>query len=254
MNALKRIVLSVLFVYAALCAWLYFSQRSMLYFPTPAIVGVQAHAFELQNDGLKLKGWVVNPGKPRAMIYFGGNGEAIEYNADIFKATLPDVTVYLLPYRAYGGNPGDVTEENLYRDALELYDQIKSRHVSVNVLGRSLGSGVATYLAAKRKIDKLILVTPFDSIVNVAQGHYPVFPVKLLIMDRYESWRRASSINSDVMVLIAGNDEIIPRASTDNLLKHFKQKPTVIVFENTGHNTVSDSHAYDSAIAGFIGQ
>ncbi len=253
-NALKRIALSGIFVYAALCAWLYFSQRSMMYFPTPAIAGVQAQAFELQNDGLQLNGWVVNPGKQRAMIYFGGNGEAVEYNAELFRATLPDVTVYLLPYRSYGGNPGEVTEENLYRDALKLYDQIKSRHDSVNALGRSLGSGVATYLASKRKIDKLILVTPFDSIVNVAQGHYPAFPVKLLVKDRYESWRRASDINSDVLVMIAGSDEIIPRTSTDNLIRHFKQKPKVIVFENTGHNTVSDSDDYDRAVSGFIGQ
>lgn len=253
-NALKRIVLSAALIYFALCAWLYFSQRSILYFPTPANNGVQAESFELQSDGLRLKGWVVNPGKPRAMVYFGGNGEAIEHNAEIFKTSLPDVTVYLLPYRSYGGNPGEVTEENCYRDALKLYDQIKSRHVSVSAVGRSLGSGVATYLASKRKVDKLILVTPYDSIVNVAQDHYPVFPVKLLVKDRYESWRRAKDINSDVLVLIAGSDEIIPRTNTDNLIRHFGRKPEVIVFEKTGHNTISDSIGYDQAVSGFIGR
>lgn len=225
-----------------------------MYFPTPRIGGIEAQAFELQNDGLILKGWVTNPGKQRAMVYFGGNGESVEYNAELFENSLPEVTVYLLPYRSYGGNPGNVTEENLYRDALKLYDQIISRHQSVTAMGRSLGSGVATYLASKRKIDKLILVTPYDSIVNVAQSHYPVFPVGLLIEDRFESWRRAPDIDSDVLILVAGRDEIIPRTNTDNLVQHFKQKPRVIVFENTGHNTVSDSDDYDRAVAGFIRQ
>ncbi|MGH8050628.1 MAG: hypothetical protein ACREPB_08230, partial [Arenimonas sp.] len=91
----------------------------MLYFPTPSPVGVQEQNFELQTDGLVLKGWVVNPGKQRAMVYFGGNGEAVEYNVEVFKRTLPNVTVYLLPYRSYSGNPGKVTEENLYHDALK---------------------------------------------------------------------------------------------------------------------------------------
>lgn len=251
---LLRLFFSLAFVYVALCAWLYFLQRSLLYFPTPRIAGIDAQGFELQNDDLILQGWVINPGKQRAIIYFGGNGEAVEYNAGMFQEAMPDVTVYLLPYRSYGGNPGDVTEENLYRDALKLYDQIKSRHVTVTAMGRSLGSGVATYLASKRKIEKLILVTPFDSIVNVAQSHYPAFPVGLLIEDRFESWRRAPDIDSDVLILVAGRDEIIPRINTDNLVQHFKQKPRVIVFENTGHNSVSDSDDYERAVAAFIRQ
>lgn len=226
----------------------------MLYFPTPAAIGIQAQPFELKTDDIILKGWVTNPGKQRAMIYFGGNAEAVEYNAEVFKTTLPDVTVYLLPYRSYGGNPGELTEENVYSDALQLYDQIKSRHNSISVLGRSLGSGVATYLASERKIDKLVLVTPYDSMVNVAKAHYPAFPVSFIIKDRYESWRRASRINSKVLVVIAGTDEIIPRASTDNLLRHFKRKPNVIVFDGAGHNTPSDSTEYDKAVSEFIDQ
>jgi uncharacterized protein len=224
----------------------------MLYFPTPAPINVEALRFELQSDGLLLKGWVINPGKQRALIYFGGNGEAVEYNVEIFKNTLPNVTVYLLPYRGYSGNPGEVTEENCYRDALNLYDQINNRHGSINVLGRSLGSGVATYLASQRKIDKLILVTPYDSMINVAQNKYSIFPISLLLKDRYESWRRAPVIKSSVLVMIAARDEVITRTSTDNLLRHFKQKPEIIVFENAGHNTLSDSTEYDRAVSDFL--
>ena len=89
--------------------------------------------------------------------------------------------------------------------------------------------------------------------LNVAQEKYPIFPVSLLLKDRYESWRQAPVIQSNVLVVIAGLDEIIPRASTDNLLRHFKQKPKVIVFEKAGHNTPSDSSEYDQAVSEFIG-
>lgn len=241
--------------YASLCVFLYVKQRSLLYFPTVAPAEVEAQAFELKSGNLLLKGWAVNPGQPRALIYFGGNGEAVERNVAAFRNALPEVTVYLLPYRSYGGNPGEATEANLYRDALVLYDQIeKSGQADISLMGRSLGSGIASYVASRRQVRKLVLVTPYDSIVNVAQNHYPMFPIRLLLKDRYESWRRAAGIHSDVLVMIAANDEIIPRANTENLIRHFGKKPKVIVFENAWHNDISEDGNYGGAIAEFIGK
>ncbi len=249
---LLRLFISLAFIYIALCSWLYFSQRSLLYFPAPAAANVQAQTFELQSDGLVLKGWIVNPGKSRAVIYFGGNGESVENNVEDFQRAFPDQSIYLLPYRGYGGNPGEVTEQNLYRDALNLYAHVKNRHQQVSVIGRSLGTGIAAYLASKRKLDKLVLVTPYDSIMTMAQAKYPAFPVGLMMKDRFESWRWAADINSDVLVMIAGSDEVIPLANTENLIRHFKRKPAVIVFDSAGHNSISATEKYYQAIAGFI--
>ncbi|MEO8000248.1 MAG: alpha/beta hydrolase [Arenimonas sp.] len=252
LKILKRLFLSAAFVYLALCIFLYVKQRELLYFPVPAMSNVQAQAFELDSDGLKLKGWVVNPGQARALVYFGGNGEQIEWNAPEFQASIPNVTVYLLPYRGYGGNPGEVTEAHLYLDALALYDKIKPQYQHVSLMGRSLGTGVATYVASKRKIDKLILVTPYDSIVNVAQDQYPIFPVGLLIKDRYQSIDRAGNIKAKTLILIAENDEVIPRANTENLIRHFKQKTEVVVLEGVGHNSISATSNYQKTIAEFL--
>ncbi|MEO6173158.1 MAG: alpha/beta hydrolase [Arenimonas sp.] len=248
----KRLILSAAFIYLSLCAWLYMQQRSMLYFPVPAISNVQAQPFELASDGLKLNGWVVNPGQSEAVIYFGGNGEQVEWNVPEFQASIPNKSVYLVPYRSYGGNPGEVTEENLYLDALNLFDNIKPQYQQVSLIGRSLGTGVATYVAAERNVNKLILVTPYDSIVNVAQDKYTIFPVSLLIKDRFESAERADKIKANTLIMIAGNDEVIPRANTENLIRHFKQKPNVVVFKALGHNSISDGSNYQKAIAEFL--
>ncbi len=249
---LKRLVLGVALIYLALCAWLYVKQRSLLYFPVPAMANVQAQAFEFSSDGLQLNGWVVNPGQSKALIYFGGNAEQIEWNALEFQLSIPNVTVYLVPYRGYGGNPGEVTEENLYRDALNLFDTIKPKHKNIGLIGRSLGSGVATYVATKRSVDKLILVTPYDSIVNVAQDNYSIFPVSLLIKDRFESDKLAANIKAKTLIMIAENDEVIPRSNTENLIRHFKQKPTVVVFNSAGHNSISDTADYQKTISKFL--
>ena len=249
---LKRLLLGIVLIYLALCTWLYVQQRSMLYFPVPAMANVQAQAFELSSDDLQLKGWVVNPGQSEAVIYFGGNGEQIEWNAPEFQSSIPKVTVYLVPYRGYGGNPGQVTEENLYRDALNLFDTIKPNYKNISLIGRSLGTGVATYVAAKRNIKKLILVTPYDSIVKLAQDNYSMFPVSLLIKDRFDSAERAAGITAKTLIMIAENDEVIPRSNTENLIRHFKQKPKVVVFKSAGHNSISDTADYQTTISKFL--
>ena len=74
---------------------------------------------------------------------------------------------------------------------------------SISVIGRSLGSGVACYLAAHRKIQHMALVTPYDSMTSLAQTHYPIFPVRWLLKDRFESSKLANSIDSETLVLLA---------------------------------------------------
>ena len=245
-------MLGIVLIYLGLCIWLYVQQRSMLYFPAPAMSNVQAQAFELSSDGLQLKGWVVNPGNSNALIYFGGNAEQIEWNVPEFQSIFPNTTVYLLPYRGYSGNPGAITEENLYPDALNLFDTIKPKYKSISLIGRSLGSGVATYVATKRSVDKLILVTPYDSIVNVAQGKYAIFPVSLLIKDRFDSAERAANIKAKTLIMLAENDKVILRSNTENLIRHFKQKPVVILFKSAGHNSISDNADYLETMSNFL--
>ncbi|KFN41144.1 alpha/beta hydrolase [Arenimonas oryziterrae] len=252
---LRRLLIIVLVIavllYLALAGLLYSKQRSLLYFPTRA-AAVEAPSFSVTSNGLTLHGWAVNPGKPRALLYFGGNGEAVERNADFFRSTLPEITVYLIPYRGYSGNPGMPTEKDLYADALIEFDRIRVDHAQVVVMGRSLGSGVATYVAAHRPVHRLVLVTPYDSIAKVAQGKYPLFPIGLLLKDKYESWRRAPALAMPTLVLIAAKDRVIPRGNSDALVASFTQRPEVVVVPEAGHNDISAQADYSSALEAFL--
>lgn len=239
-------------LYLFCSGFLYFKQRQLLYYPTPPSQH-EATNLTFPVNGLVLRGWAVNPGQPRAVLYFGGNGEAVERNADFFRTALPGRTVYLIPYRGYSGNPGSPTEADLYADALSQFDQLRRRHGSIALIGRSLGSGVATYVAAHRPAERLVLVTPYDSIQRIAQAHYPWLPVGLLLEDKYESWRRAPSISIPTLVLIAGNDSIIPRTHSDNLLTAFRRQPEVWVLEGAGHNDISTFADYARRLQEFLG-
>jgi pimeloyl-ACP methyl ester carboxylesterase len=240
----------VLVAYLACAGFLYREQRHLLYFPTPPAQQAMTQSFPV--TGLVLGGWAVNPGQARAVIYFGGNGEAVERDIDFFRDALPERTVYLVPYRGYSGNPGMPTEADLYADALEVFDQVRKKHAAVALVGRSLGSGIATYVATHRSAERLILVTPYDSIQRIGQSQYPWLPVSLLLDDKYESWRRAPSISIPTLVVIAGQDQVVTRSHTDNLLAAFRRRPEVLVFEGAGHNDVSDVAGYGPGLREFL--
>jgi hypothetical protein len=237
--------------YLFFSAILYFKQRQLLYFPTPA-AQEEASTLSFPVDGLVLRGWAINPGQAKAVLYFGGNGEAVERNAEFFRTAVPTRTVYLIPYRGYSGNPGTPTEADLYADALKIFDQVHRSHPDVALMGRSLGSGVATYVASHRPAERLVLVTPYDSIERLAQAHYPWLPVGLLLEDKYESWRRVPTITIPSLIVIAGKDEIIPRTHSDSLLTGFKRKPDVLVVDDAGHNDVSMFPEYARRVGAFL--
>ena len=240
-------------LYAGCVAFLYFQQRELLYFPTPGPVSGQlAQEIRFSSAGLALRGWAVNPGNASAIVYFGGNGEAVERNAGFFAQLLPGRTVYLLPYRGYSGNPGEPTEAGLYADALAEFDQLAHRHTSIAVIGRSLGTGVATYVAAQRPIERLVLVTPYDSIENVAQAKYALFPVGLLLHDKYESWRRAPELRMPTLILVAEQDRVVPRANTEHLIASFQRPPRVVIVAGVGHNGISSRREYSRALQAFF--
>lgn len=240
--------------YAGPCALLYFKQRDLIYHPATTTVPASATDFKFVREGVTLRGWRLNPRKHRALIYFGGNAERLEASREEFARLFPDRTIYLLSYRGYGASDGQPSESALLGDALALYDEVRARHphAPIAVVGRSLGSGVASYLASQRPVERLALVTPFDSLAEVAQAHYPVFPVRLLMRDRYRSTEYLPRYAGPLLVLRGGRDEVIPPANTDRLLAVLARKPQVIDFPHAGHNDISQDPAYAEALREFL--
>lgn len=248
------IVSVALLIYVGFCVFLYASQRRAIYYPTPEVHGPDATDVRLENDGETIKIWrVANADGPHAIIYFGGNAEDVSGNIPQFRSIFPGHSVYLVNYRGYGGSTGSPTEAGLYDDALAVFDELRTRYENISVIGRSLGSAVATYLASLREIDRLVLVTPFDSIENVARRALPVFPVSLLIKDRFDSTAHVPDIDAPVLVLIAENDEVIPRRHSDALAGVFPSAQIEVqVIEDAGHNTIGMFPRYADELGAFL--
>ena len=231
--------------YLGLCALLFFLQRSLLYFPHLPTGGSTATMLTLQVDGHQVL-VTARPHKgPKALGYFGGNAEDVSFNLPDFSATFPDHAIYLLHYRGYGGSSGTPTEAALFADALALHDKVRAEHDTIVAVGRSLGSGVAVHLASVRPVARLVLVTPYDSIQEVAAVHYPYVPVRWLLRDRFESSKYAAQVGVPTLLVAAERDEVIPRARTEALLASFRPGVATLKFlPGTSHNTVSESPQY----------
>lgn len=255
MRKLVSFLLVPLGVYAALCVLLFFMQRSQIYFPVPESSPAGAKSLRFAGGGADLKIWVVERPGRQALLYFGGNAEDVAFNLNAFAAAFPEHSLYLVNYRGYGGSGGSPSESGLVADAIALYDHLRPRHSAISVIGRSLGSGVAVQLASFRDVRRLVLVTPFDSLVNVARAHFPYFPVGLLLRDRYDSASRVSAVNADTLIVIAGSDEIIPRASTEALATEFPPAQLrVFVVEGARHNEIDLDPQYVEQLQSFLGQ
>ena len=244
------VVTILVVVYAGLCVALFVFQRSLLYFPRPASAVAGTRSMVLSIDDVGVQVTVRESEGTKALLYFGGNGEDANGSLGSLAAAFRDRSIYLMHYRGYGGSTGKPSERALVADALSLFDEVRTEHDDVVVVGASLGSGVAIQLASQRPVSRLVLVTPYDSILNIASRQFPYFPVRWLLLDKFESWRYAAAVTAPTLVIAAEDDEVIPRASTQALVAHFQAGvATLKVVAGAGHNTISASPEYSRMLA-----
>lgn len=111
-------------------------------------------------------------------------------------------------------------------------------------MGRSIGTGIGAYLAANRQVKGAIFISPYDSMVNVAQNAYPFLPVNWLMKHRFKAVEHAPLINVPLHALIALDDSIIDPKRSSALINQWGGETHVTDVPNAGHNTVTQTELY----------
>lgn len=237
-------IVSAVTLYAGICLLLFVFQRSLIYYPQPRL-----------NTGSVLMTLPVGTAEVhvsthphagnRAVIYFGGNAEDVSQGVPDLASAFPDAAIYALHYPGYGGSSGSPSEQAIFTAALALFDKVAAEHPGVILIGRSLGSGVAVWVASQRPAERLVLVTPFDSFADPASAQFRFLPVRWLLRDKYESWRYAPRVTAPTHILVAGDDELVPRSSSDRLRTRFRHDlVSYTVIPGYGHNTIQEDPGY----------
>jgi len=242
----------------------FFLQERLIFYPRPLSDAdrqdIQLRFPKGQNvfaqaaDGTKLHAWHL-PGPPGAplVFYFGGNAEEVSWMLGEADAAR-NVGWLLVDYRGYGLSEGSPTEQALAADALLWYDRFSPQAKKLIVFGRSLGSGVAVRLAAERKVDAVILVTPFDSMVAVGKRHYPYLPVSLLLKHRFDSISHAPKMTAPLLCVVAMRDGIIPPEHAKLLFDAWAGPKRWVGLEEAGHNTIDAHPNYWRSINAFLSE
>ncbi len=258
---MANIILFLLLIYILSCAALYFLQEKFIFFPPVPVddiyqsVSQNEIVFSINNE--QVYGWKANidVARNKTVLYFGGNAEDVVYVN--FEAREFNIRQFIsFNYPGYGRSSGKPAQQSLYKNALEIYDLVIKEYQldpqDIIVIGRSLGSSVATYLAANRETAGLILITPFDSIQNIAAKQFKYFPVKYILKHPFPTIEYIDQIKIPVLMLAAVDDEIIADENLQNLNQTAGDNIRLIRYPSVGHNTIQTHIDYYTEINKFI--
>jgi uncharacterized protein len=242
--------------------FVYLLQEKLLFYPQPLGKPINVPNVEevkiTTPDGVTLHGWLVkgHHALPAPLvIYFGGNAEEVSWLASVADQ-FGGWSLLLVNYRGYGGSEGKPGERELFADALTIHDWAVHRPdvlpERVIAMGRSLGTGVAVHLAANRKVRGVILVTPYDSITEIARRHYPYLPVGMLIRHPFDSISRVDKIDAPLLCLAAAEDLVIPPNHARRLHDAWRGPKTWREVPDAGHDSISGDPEYWAAIGAFL--
>ena len=276
------IVAGILGVYVALCVVLWALQERITFpaprspLPDPAQTIGYGERIELRmHDGTRLVGWYLPPKdaegrrktpnelrRPSAtsggLLWFYGNGETIGAIWPIIRDFRPsDAALLVVDYPGYGASEGRTTEAGIYEAGDLAYDAVVSRPDvdgrRVYVYGRSLGSAVATHVAAGHDVAGLILESPFTSARRMAARHYKIFP-RFLVRLGLDNVGRMPSIRCRTLVLHGTADMLVPMKMGREVAAAAAGPVEFVMIEGAGHNETYDlgGNAYKEKLAGFV--
>ncbi len=251
-RVLMGVVKILALAYFGLLVLVFIFQRSFIYHPSRvshSVLDLAAHhrGFEVWTNASGLPiGWKrLSSAKSPAgqLLIFHGNGGNATHVLSLANELLHEEPwdIYSLEYPGYGSREGSPSEANCFaaaREGFELIAKNGSVNGSVYVLGISLGTGVATWLAAEfpHDVKGLLLVAPYDNLVSVGKVRMPFFPVSLMQWDRFTSDRYLQNYQGSVAMMFAGRDYVVPNRLGHRLYDGYQGTKKFWNFPEAGHN------------------
>ena len=191
-------------------------------------------------DGEQVIIWHVPPHEDHPVfLYFHGNGGALRWRDERFRALIADGSgLVALSYRGYGGSSGRPTETGLLKDAAAAYAFAIGRCPAERIVlwGELLGAALAIAVATERPVACVVLEAPFTSAVDVGARHYWFVPVRLFMKDRFRSDLRARKVRSPVLILHGEKDSVVPIDLSKRLYSMIQSPKRFVTVNGAGHN------------------
>jgi len=260
MRKFKRIIAIVGVLYMLMISMLHFFQEKLIFLPTQLAQDYEftfsepfQEIFLETRDGARLNALHFQQEHSKGLLlYFHGNaGDLSRWGHMAVPFTKQSYDVLIMDYRTYGKSSGKLSEQSLFNDAQQFYDYALQYYSEsqIHVYGRSLGTGIATKIAATNSPKQLILETPYYSLVDVAQKRFPFLPVNWLLKYKLKSHDYMKSVRCPITIFHGTEDEIVPYSSGERLFNAIMHSPKkMYTIEKGSHNNLADFDLYQKGM------
>jgi pimeloyl-ACP methyl ester carboxylesterase len=256
------VVYSVLLVASAFLLvgiFFYFFQERLIFLPSKL---PEDHVFRFDGDFEELDFYPEEDVRINALMFHGDPGRDVVFYAHGNAGNLDGwglvadqftphgMSVLIYDFRSYGKSTGSVSEISLYNDALQVYDFLANRYGEQHIIvyGRSIGTGIASYVAAHRKPRKLFLESPYYSLPDLAGQLMPVLP-KAMVRYKLSNHAHLQHVSCPVIVIHGNRDEVIPVSQSKKLQTVLKDKDNFYVIEGGRHNDLETFSRFHAILA-----
>lgn len=256
LNIIKMAAQFIAAAYLAIVGYLYIAQDSMI-FPSPDAQSNDwrntpfGETFIQTQDGEALFALhhPATEGEGTIILFHGNASTASSYLTKASEWVEKGFGALLVSYRGYPGSTGKASEQGLHLDAEAAYQFIKDQgNGPIALYGHSLGTGVATKLAAQSEIFALVLEAPYDALENIAANRYPWIPVKSLIAHKFQSDRYIGDVSAPILIMHGDQDDVIPISHGRQLHQAAPSGAKFVELKGARHSNLGQYGGNDVAI------
>lgn len=247
-HLIKRLFLIFLLVYFGLGIVLFVFQEKYIYYPDktdfqdcPSFKNADQISFGSS------RGYLTKRSQDKVIVFYHGNaGRACDRDYLVSSFAEQNYSTFFVEYSGYGEKANNPSMPKLLKNVDDTIRFLKTQNFKdIVVVGESVGVGPATYHASRSDINKLILITAYNNLASVAFSHYPVYPMRLLLLNNFTPDTWLAHYKGEVSIILAENDEVIPnklgRKLYDDIPSDLKK---MYIVKNARHNTIYEKEEF----------
>ena len=254
-QAVARAGMTVLTIFVFIAVCVYTLAPKILFYPNrdenaERSLAALDYAEEITFEGKNgtVSGWLLNSAAENAplILYFGGNGECAAWKlafmaeSERYAGSFAEYRFAFLDYPSYGKSEGTASERSFQEHGLDAYDYFsEERGVSeIYLLGFSIGTGVANYVASQRDVRGLALFAPYANGYDLYNRQMNIFygPLRLLVAFRMEAEEYAREVRVIPLIYASDTDEIVPYESSKRLSEAYPNGAEFRTIAGAKHN------------------
>ena len=247
----------IILLYSSIGIALYYLQERFLFHPQK-LANTYVYSFKTPFEEINIpfndtdtlnmiKFFPADPVRKGVVVYFHGNKDNIERYAKFAGSfTKHGYEVWMEDYPGFGKSTGERTEKKMYEQGLQVQKMAAAKYGkdSIILYGKSLGTGIAAYVAAQTQNQRLILETPYYSIPSLFSCYAPIYPTSKMITYKIPLYQFLQDVHYPITIFHGTDDWVIPYRNAARLKKILKPTDEFVTVEKAAHNNLADFTMY----------